>query len=31
MLDKMKEVLQSETKKALESAKLLPLSRDYQI
>jgi len=31
MLEKMKEVLQSETKKALESANLLPVSRDYQI
>jgi len=31
ILDKMKEVLQSETKKALESANLLPLHRDYQI
>ena len=31
ILEKMKEVLQSETKKALESAKLLPLHRDYQI
>lgn len=31
ILDKMKEVLQSETKKALEAAKLLPIPRDYQI
>lgn len=31
MLPMMKEVLQSEMKKALESANLLPLSRDYQI
>ena len=31
MLDKMKEVLQSETKKALKSANLLPITRDYQI
>ena len=31
ILDKMKEVLQAETKKALESAKLLPIPRDYQI
>jgi hypothetical protein len=31
ILDKMKEVLQSETKKALKSANLLPLHKDYQI
>ena len=31
ILTKMKEVLQSETKKALEAANLLPVPRDYQI
>jgi hypothetical protein len=31
ILAKMKEVLQAETKKALDSANLLPIPRDYQI